>query len=340
MNANRSDVLDFLHGLYRLQTISTLSEFICNQLPSLISGENAILCGHDGRQRVITSVVAKHPFSCANLMPHINESGLMAQHPLWENIFDPAQPVRSVSDTTSRRQWHRHPLYGEVFAPDGIEDQLNVEVLGTPEQFTTINLLRAKRGFTADERALFVRLRPHFAQALINAKLAEQAGLVHPPSDDAWSVSVNPHGRIINEKEAADALIVRHFGRSGELPDQVARWIIATTAHLNQGYLETRLAPLLVDYAGEGWQFTLHRTFDTAQYRLSVQRLHPHRRPPKLSPRESDILHWLCEGKSNEEIANILGLSINTVKSHLKHSFTKLGVENRVAAANKWQRRR
>jgi DNA-binding CsgD family transcriptional regulator len=339
MSMDRSDILDFLHGLYRLQTVGSLSEFICSGLPTIIDSENAILCGHDGRQRVITSVVARHPFSRANLMPHINESGLMARHPLWENIFDPVQPVRSLSDTTSRRDWHRHPLYGEVFAPDGIEDQLNVEVLGTPDQFTTINILRAKRGFTADERALFARLRPHFAQALINASLAEKAGLVQPPCDDAWTLAVDQHGRLTTPEATSEALIVRHFGKGGRLPAEVEHWIVATTARLNQGWLETRLAPLRVHYAKAEWHFTLHRTFDDAAYRLSVNRCHPAPARTRISPRECEILHWLCAGKSNEEIACILDVSINTVKSHLKHCFAKLGVENRVAAANKWQRR-
>lgn len=52
-----------------------------------------------------------------------------------------------------------------------------------------------------------------------------------------------------------------------------------------------------------------------------------------LTRREREIHHWLVEGKSNEEIALILGISAHTVKNHLSHIFEKLGVENRTAAA-------
>lgn len=52
-----------------------------------------------------------------------------------------------------------------------------------------------------------------------------------------------------------------------------------------------------------------------------------------LTNREREIHHWLVEGKSNEEIATILGISAHTVKNHLSHIFEKLGVENRTAAA-------
>ncbi len=51
-----------------------------------------------------------------------------------------------------------------------------------------------------------------------------------------------------------------------------------------------------------------------------------------LTLREREIHHWLSEGKSNEDIAAILGISNHTVKNHLSHIFQKLGVENRHAA--------
>lgn len=38
------------------------------------------------------------------------------------------------------------------------------------------------------------------------------------------------------------------------------------------------------------------------------------------------------EGKSNADIATILGVAEGTVKKHLEHIFAKLGVENRTAA--------
>ncbi len=48
-----------------------------------------------------------------------------------------------------------------------------------------------------------------------------------------------------------------------------------------------------------------------------------------LTKRELNVLSWLSEGKSNFEIARILIISENTVKSHLKNIFKKLAVNNR-----------
>jgi len=52
-----------------------------------------------------------------------------------------------------------------------------------------------------------------------------------------------------------------------------------------------------------------------------------------LSPREAEVLLWIAQGKSNEEIGLILGASRNTIKKHVLHLLEKLGVENRHAAA-------
>jgi len=51
-----------------------------------------------------------------------------------------------------------------------------------------------------------------------------------------------------------------------------------------------------------------------------------------ISPREAEILLWIAQGKSNADIASILGISLGTVKKHANHIFEKLGVESRSAA--------
>lgn len=52
-----------------------------------------------------------------------------------------------------------------------------------------------------------------------------------------------------------------------------------------------------------------------------------------LTPRETEVLSWLAKGKTNRDIADILGMSHRTVNKHLEHVFEKLGVETRSAAA-------
>jgi DNA-binding response OmpR family regulator/DNA-binding CsgD family transcriptional regulator len=52
-----------------------------------------------------------------------------------------------------------------------------------------------------------------------------------------------------------------------------------------------------------------------------------------LTSRESEVLSWISKGKTNRDIAQILGLSPRTIDKHLEQIYAKLGVENRTAAA-------
>jgi DNA-binding NarL/FixJ family response regulator len=51
-----------------------------------------------------------------------------------------------------------------------------------------------------------------------------------------------------------------------------------------------------------------------------------------LTEREHEVLHWLVQGASNEDIATQLYISVATVKAHLSAIFNKLGVTSRTQA--------
>jgi len=53
----------------------------------------------------------------------------------------------------------------------------------------------------------------------------------------------------------------------------------------------------------------------------------------ELTPREVEVLFWISEGKSNQDIGVILGASTRTICKHVEHILCKLNVENRTAAA-------
>lgn len=53
----------------------------------------------------------------------------------------------------------------------------------------------------------------------------------------------------------------------------------------------------------------------------------------ELTDREQEVLGLLTEGLANKQIARRLGISEKTVKAHLTHAFTRLGVTDRTQAA-------
>ena len=54
---------------------------------------------------------------------------------------------------------------------------------------------------------------------------------------------------------------------------------------------------------------------------------------PALTPRETEVLTWVAQGKTNYEIGVILGAGTRTICKHVQRILNKLKVENRTAAA-------
>jgi DNA-binding CsgD family transcriptional regulator len=56
-----------------------------------------------------------------------------------------------------------------------------------------------------------------------------------------------------------------------------------------------------------------------------------------LTDREREVMRWVSAGKTNRDIAEILGARVRTVEKHLERVYAKLGVETRTAAAMRWR---
>ena len=69
-----------------------------------------------------------------------------------------------------------------------------------------------------------------------------------------------------------------------------------------------------------------------AQEDIAVQAPQP-LLPDRISPREHEVLHLLAQGCSNQEIADALVVTVETVKRHVSSLLSKLGVDNRTQAA-------
>ena len=92
---------------------------------------------------------------------------------------------------------------------------------------------------------------------------------------------------------------------------------------------------LIVHHEGQSLHLTLSRR--KRELLLLLEEKPDHVLPSldqyQLTPREREVLSWVAKGKTNRDIAEILGMSPRTVNKHLEQIFPKLGVENRTAAA-------
>jgi len=144
-------------------------------------------------------------------------------------------------------------------------------------------------------------------------------------------LAVTPQdGRIVWQTPLARLWMQQYFGAAADAdtPAPLAAWLAGST---DAPLIVIRGAARLVFTApevrgGEQWMIVLREESDTARVQALMALF-------RLTQRESEVLHWVIQGKTNRDIGDILGMSPRTANKHLEHVFEKLGVETRTAAA-------
>lgn len=149
-----------------------------------------------------------------------------------------------------------------------------------------------------------------------------------------YLLTVNREGRIVWATPQTHALLARAGVTTDTfsplLGGALAGWLAAGPASGD------RLEFSSLDYPLEA-SFLDNLNNDEKLIKLLDQQKSPDhevlREQLNLTVRESQVLLWISNGKTNWEIAQILKMSPRTVNKHLEQIYPKLGVENRTAAA-------
>lgn len=140
-----------------------------------------------------------------------------------------------------------------------------------------------------------------------------------------------PNAKIVvltGSDSDGDLLAVLALGVEGFVPKSVEPGVVEAALRLVMAggrYLPPRLAEL----AAEG--------IDAAPARPASAALSQPVDAPmgRLSSRQRDVLDQMARGRANKEIAQFLGLSPATVKTHVAHIIAVIGATNRTEAANR-----
>jgi DNA-binding CsgD family transcriptional regulator len=247
-----------------------------------------------------------------------------------------------TSDFVSQRQWRGKGLYREFYRElDDIRYQLTIGHK-IDDWIIFFAVSRKNTDFTEEERTLLSMLRPHFVQAYENARIYSQLqknGNGHR-HDGAWLVC-NREGVILSASESAMQAVERWFpaeSAAAQLPSPLGKWMRSQLpgAPPNGGRHAFRQA----DHRGE---LDVRLFYDPKSgtcellfgERLAGNGIGVLRSRLGMSRRELDVLRWAMEGKTNPEIAQILGLSLSTVKTHMSSILRRLDVETRSAAVRR-----
>lgn len=327
----------FLRELYAVQGVPAVYETICGGLGALVNGDNIFIDEQDMEHTQITGYVARKMCETAGSITTVNSCA--GKHPRWKPIRTGGQVVRSISYHGSSRHREKTTWFCEALGKEGVRDHLSIEFGGRHQRIVSVWVFRKARGFSKRDHETMAFLTPHIELALGNARLMENAGLVtsiRSNNGERAMVALNSDGKPLHLHSAISDLLGRvfkdHAFCGNRFPQEVESWIVFTKALLDQRVLENLPKPLTVKGAGITLEFRLLRQHSSGGYGMLI--CSKSEIPSQhLTRREVDVLQWLREGKRNDEIAIILGMGVTTVKSHLKHIYEKIGVENRTAAA-------
>ncbi|MBC7499785.1 MAG: response regulator transcription factor [Herminiimonas sp.] len=184
-------------------------------------------------------------------------------------------------------------------------------------------------------REVIARIESHLRSAsLISLAAAASEAAAHAV------VVLDRNGLSIWQTGKAVDWIVRYFPAPDRtqfvLPSPLRQWI---DAHLSSAVEDAgSVPPLSVTNRGAELRIWFAKGERSGDLLLILEERPVVQPSPdmasfQLTPRENDVLAWLAKGKTNRDIADILGMSPRTVNKHLEHIFVKLGVETRSAAA-------
>ena len=181
---------------------------------------------------------------------------------------------------------------------------------------------------------MLARIRVHLA----NARLTQSARAALDVSG-RYLLAVNSLGKIMWATPQAQKLLSDTLSPDSDddvvLPDPIPQWL----DQARKGKAGSKAAIMTALPGNEALRLQYMGRLGSHEFLLRLAKDSSTETPAEfsselgLTTREGEVLSWLSKGKTNRDIAQILGLSPRTVDKHLEQIYSKLGVENRTAAA-------
>jgi DNA-binding CsgD family transcriptional regulator len=336
-----SSAIEFLHETYALCDLEEFRSVVVTHLPKLVRSDVTAYNEIDTRQQSLRAHINPvdafgFPGAVHLFEQHMHEHPLIGHH---LRVDDPR--VLKISDFLSQSQYRDLGLYQEFFRRVGTEYQMVCTLPARSPVLIGIALNRSGKDFTERERLLMELLRPHLMQAYNNAAalkkvLEELEAAQHRLNRVEGVMIVGRDGRSPWISPGIHRLLRKYFGMktvNNGLPDVLKPWV-----RHQSGILSRLEVPRSLMMRKDGARLTIRMLPGREQMVLLFQEERVGEKPVHpatvgLTSRESEVLGWVAQGKSNSEIATILAMSVRTVEKHLEHIFDKLGVESRTAAA-------
>jgi DNA-binding CsgD family transcriptional regulator len=328
-------LLACIEGIYRCRRLEEFPRLAMTELRKLVECKTACYAEVDfARQRLLNAFDPPFPFE-----PPKEWLQFAADHPVlsYFKTSGDGQALK-ISDFVDVPEFHRLEVYRKIFQGTGVEDQIGFGVQVDNQFVLGFCLSRGERSFTEQDRTLLNLVRPHIIQAYL--RLEELAGHEKLRHDLQTALRENGLGVIIlNDSRAIVHATPGAFEKLAgylpvpvgrhTLPETLAQWAFDEDGGPGAEPFAVRREParLLIRRVKQDGRLLLLLSEENSA--AAAERLARY----QLTPREMEVLRWMADGKSNAEIGAILGVTTGTAKIHVERILTKLGVENRTAAA-------
>jgi DNA-binding CsgD family transcriptional regulator len=344
-HATSKKLLTAVGQLYSDGSPETLADRSMTATKSLISGEITSFDFFEP-SGIHTGLFWNDPHDAISNAEYEIFANVAHEHPFSADVFGAKRrDTLRTSDYLSETQFHKTAIYNEFYRRFHIDHQLLVAFSPEPKLTVTCAFNRSKRNFTDEERLLMDLIAPHLNNAIRNGRqverlIAAEASLCFALSHRATGVvSFNRIGQVLYMSNSAHLLLRRHYEpnelRKDGVPERLAAWVS------NQDSLRTTDPTMSeFDLKLEKRDVTLRITliFDDAKGEKRLL-LEESQKPSPVSlsslgltRRQTEVLFWISQGKTDKDVSQLLGISPRTVHKHLENIYVSLGVETRTAA--------
>jgi DNA-binding NarL/FixJ family response regulator len=347
-----------IHQLYTLDDAATFGVAALRIVDQLVPGDLPMFSQLDMTQ--LTAEDSYLPGDSA-LSPEFSRLRMVsvAEDPTSAHLDLAQRSICKTSDFISPSALHRRELlYQQFFRPLGFEDQMTIiklhhppssgrgwqECLYTELTGTAFFLHRDRRSFTERDRQILNLLRPHLFQAHCNVqkyqRLAQQTRQVTETFQAMGLITLTATGQVAVMTDQAAIWLDQYFTQAtvpGSLPEALTAWMISQFSQIRQGDPAVSVGlPLYIEQADRRLvvRLMLSSTGDHDSLLLEEQLRTglPLLERLNLSPRETEVLGGLLQGKDNKSIAKAMDVGTSTVRKHLENIYRKLNVQSRAEA--------
>lgn len=339
-------LLDVLELIYAQRDLDAFAAGVGGAIRKLVPADVTVLSEINPRLGRATWVVDPSDAPIVNYREafehHICEDPVVS----WFARSNDGRAVK-LSDFVTRSQFHRLGVYNEVYRPGRLEHQIAFAIATPRPLMLGVTINRARLDFSEEDRRGINLLRPHLVRAYRNAEVLTSIRrdlrlLVQGVEDLGHAlVAVAGDGTIRWQSQRARKWLGEYFawpgrGASSCLPEPLRAWLRETLGRNGPEAVLTPPRPFVVEREAAtlvarllGDRPEVLIALEERRVALSASEL----RALGLTPRETEVLTWVAQGKTDPEVASILGLSVRTVHHHVQHIYEKLGVSTRTAAA-------